>query len=148
MSLKIFPDKGSVEECQKLLRVKEQSASLSQIHFTLHILNNMKQQNKNDNEVTDSAPTSLSNLLFTKQQGSSSRTPQSKTVVLHYKNKRKITASVSERKRRSDPFVEVEYCTFLGHHVSHDMGAVESAIVIITLDMRCFSCLCVVLNLY
>ncbi|KAL0223554.1 hypothetical protein P9112_002944 [Eukaryota sp. TZLM1-RC] len=53
------------------------------------------------------------------------------------------------RNRRSDSSVGVEYCTFLSHHVSHDLGAVESAMVLITLDMGCSSSSsCFVLNCY
>ncbi|KAL0225680.1 hypothetical protein P9112_013004 [Eukaryota sp. TZLM1-RC] len=45
------------------------------------------------------------------------------------------------------PSVGLEYCTFFSHHVSHNMGAVESDMVLITLDMGCSS-LCFVLNCY
>ncbi|KAL0219670.1 hypothetical protein P9112_005323 [Eukaryota sp. TZLM1-RC] len=110
---------------------------------------NMHPQKENkDNEVMDSVPTSSFNLLFKEQPSTSSRTPQSGTVILFYRNKRKVRASISFRNRRSDSSVGVEYCTFLSHHVSHDMGAVESAMVLITLDMGCSSSSCFVLNCY
>ncbi|KAL0223096.1 hypothetical protein P9112_002486 [Eukaryota sp. TZLM1-RC] len=108
----------------------------------------MQRDEKKDNEVTDPVPISSFNLFFTKQQSTSSRTPRSGTVILLYRNKRKVRASISYRNRRSDPSVGVEYCTFFSHHVSHDKGAVESAMVLITLNMGCFFCLCFVLNCY
>ncbi|KAL0219063.1 hypothetical protein P9112_004716 [Eukaryota sp. TZLM1-RC] len=104
----------------------------------------MQQGEKNDDEVTDPVHTFSFNLLCTEQKSSSPRTPQSETVILLYRNKRKVRVSISCRNRRSDPAVGVEYCTFLSHHVSNGMGAVESAMVIITLNMGCF-CLCFVL---
>ncbi|KAL0222756.1 hypothetical protein P9112_002146 [Eukaryota sp. TZLM1-RC] len=64
-----------------------------------HCSNIMQQNEKKDNEVTDSVATS------------SSRTPQSGKVVLLYRNKRQDGASVFERNRRCDPSVGVEYCT-------------------------------------
>ncbi|KAL0216707.1 hypothetical protein P9112_008891 [Eukaryota sp. TZLM1-RC] len=85
----------------------------------------MQRNEKKDNEVTDPVPTSSFNLFFTEQQSTSSRTPQSRTVILLHRNKRKVSASISYRNRRSDFSVGVEYCTFYSHHVSHDMGAVE-----------------------
>ncbi|KAL0223601.1 hypothetical protein P9112_002991 [Eukaryota sp. TZLM1-RC] len=103
-----------------------------------HSANIIQQGEKQDSEVLHSVPTSSFNLFFTQQQSSFSRTPQSGTVVLRYKNKRKIRASISHGNRRFDPSMEVEYCTFFSHYVSHDVDAVESAILIITLDMRCF----------
>ncbi|KAL0205041.1 hypothetical protein P9112_000348 [Eukaryota sp. TZLM1-RC] len=107
----------------------------------------MQKKEKKDDEVTNSVPTSSFNLFFKEQPSTSSRTPQSGTVILFYRNKRKVSASISYRNRRSNPSVGVEYCTFFSHHVSHDMGAVESAMVLITLDMGCSS-LCFVLNCY
>ncbi|KAL0216034.1 hypothetical protein P9112_008218 [Eukaryota sp. TZLM1-RC] len=107
----------------------------------------MQQKEKKDNEVTDSVPTSSFNLFFREQQSTCSRTPQSGSVILFYRNKLKVKASISYMNRRSDSSVGVEYCTFFSHHVSHDMGDVESAMVIITLDTRC-SALCFVLNCY
>ncbi|KAL0227302.1 hypothetical protein P9112_014626 [Eukaryota sp. TZLM1-RC] len=106
----------------------------------------MQQKEKKDNEVTDSVSTSF-NLFFKEQQGTSYRTAQSGTVTLFYRNKRKVRASISHQNRRSDPSVVVEYCTFFSHHVSHDLGAVESEMVLITLDMRCSS-LCFILHCY
>ncbi|KAL0205623.1 hypothetical protein P9112_000930 [Eukaryota sp. TZLM1-RC] len=108
----------------------------------------MQRNEKKDNEVTDLVPTSSINLFFTEQQSTSSRTPQSGTVIRIYINKRKVRPSISYRNRRSDPFVGVEYYTFFSHHVSHDMGVVESAMVLITLDTGCIFCLCFVLNCY
>ncbi|KAL0204713.1 hypothetical protein P9112_000020 [Eukaryota sp. TZLM1-RC] len=108
----------------------------------------MQQNEKKDNEVTDPVPTSSFNLFFTEQQSTSSRTPQSGTVILLNRNKRKVRASISYWNRRSDSSVGLEYCTFSSHHVSHDMGVVESDMVIITLDIGCFFCLCFVLNCY
>ncbi|KAL0214366.1 hypothetical protein P9112_006550 [Eukaryota sp. TZLM1-RC] len=107
----------------------------------------MQQKENKDNEVTDSVPISSFNLFFKEQPSTSSRTPQSGTVILFYRNKLKLRASISYRNRRSDASVGVEYCTFLRHHVSHDMGAVESTMVLITLDMVCSS-LWFVLNCY
>ncbi|KAL0227383.1 hypothetical protein P9112_014707 [Eukaryota sp. TZLM1-RC] len=107
----------------------------------------MQQKEKQDNEVPDSVPTSLFNLFFTEQQSTTSRTPQSGTVILIYSNKRNVRASISYWNRCSDPSVGVEYCTFFSHHVSHHMGAVESDMVLITLDMGCSSS-CFVLNCY
>ncbi|KAL0223632.1 hypothetical protein P9112_003022 [Eukaryota sp. TZLM1-RC] len=104
-----------------------------------HFSNIMQQKEKKDNEVTDSVPTSSFNLFFTEQQSTSSRTPQSGTVILLYRNKRNIRASIFYRNRCSDPSVGVEYCSFSSHHVSHDMGAVESDMVLIILDMGCSS---------
>ncbi|KAL0207986.1 hypothetical protein P9112_010573 [Eukaryota sp. TZLM1-RC] len=106
----------------------------------------MQQKENKDYEVTNSVPSS-SNLFFKEQPSTSSQTSQSGTVILLYRNKRKVRASITYRNRRSDPSVGVEYCTFLSHHVSHDKGAVESAMVLITLDMGCSS-LCFVLNCY
>ncbi|KAL0215099.1 hypothetical protein P9112_007283 [Eukaryota sp. TZLM1-RC] len=112
---------------------------------TLHSSNVMQQSEKKDNEVPDPPVLHRTAELFL-------RAPQSGTVVFYYRNKRKVKASVSEQNRRSDPSVGGEGagkdCTFLSHHVSHDMGAVESAMVIITLHMGCFSCFCFVLNFY
>ncbi|KAL0208993.1 hypothetical protein P9112_011580 [Eukaryota sp. TZLM1-RC] len=108
----------------------------------------MRRNEKKDNKVTDSVPTSYFNLFLTEQQSSSSRTPQSSTVILLYRNKRKVRTSISYRDRRSDPSKRLAYCTFFYHHVSHNVDAVESAMVIITLDTGCFFCLCFVLNCY
>ncbi|KAL0211517.1 hypothetical protein P9112_009815 [Eukaryota sp. TZLM1-RC] len=113
-----------------------------------HSSNIMQQKKKKDNEVTDSVPISSFNLIFAEQQNTSSRTPQSRTVILLYKNKRNVKASISYWNRRSDPSMGVEYMTFLRPHVSHAMGAVESAMVIITLNMCCCCCMLFVLNCY
>ncbi|KAL0206669.1 hypothetical protein P9112_001976 [Eukaryota sp. TZLM1-RC] len=85
----------------------------SEIILTLLILLTLcSEARKKENEVTDPVPTSSFNLLFCEQQSISSRTPQSGTVILIYRNKRKVRASISIWNRRSDPSVGVEYCTF------------------------------------
>ncbi|KAL0206954.1 hypothetical protein P9112_012665 [Eukaryota sp. TZLM1-RC] len=110
----------------------------------------MQQKKKKDNEATDSVatfPTNLFKKTTTKeQQNSSSRTLQSETVILLYMNKRMAGASISYRNRRSDPSIGREYCTFFSHYVSHDVDATELAMVTITLDVGCCSCLYFVLH--
>ncbi|KAL0211505.1 hypothetical protein P9112_009803 [Eukaryota sp. TZLM1-RC] len=60
-----------------------------------HSSNIMQQKEKKDNEVTDLVSTSSFNLFFTEQQSCSSQIPQSGTVILLYRNKRKVRASIS-----------------------------------------------------
>ncbi|KAL0215028.1 hypothetical protein P9112_007212 [Eukaryota sp. TZLM1-RC] len=104
---------------------------------TSHSFNITQQKEKKDNDVTDSIVTSSFNFFFTELQSTSSRSPQSGTVILLYKNKRKVRVSIFYRNRRSVFSVGVEYYTFFSHLVSHDMCAIELAVLIFTLDMGC-----------
>ncbi|KAL0215204.1 hypothetical protein P9112_007388 [Eukaryota sp. TZLM1-RC] len=111
----------------------------SEIISTLPILlTSCSETRKRITRLRARVPTSSFHLFFIEQQSTSSRTPQSGTVILLYRNKRKVSVSIFYRNRRSDPSVGVEYYTFFSLHVGHDMGAIELAIVIIILGYGMF----------